>query len=269
MKQPDAGILRGDETPILIAAGVLSFGLGFGLLSPESPMVVAAAVGAALATILALVLGGSSEIGPSPLWWIGFVPLVRAAMQSAFWPLPGLVVGVPILAWKVMTTAKTTRFSVGNPKPVWQLVGIGLLIGAPLALVALTMAAVAGTVLVTPIRWPSPIPLAIGLPAVALLNASVEEFIWRYALLDRLLATGLTFMPCILLQALSFGIPHWSGLPSGWIGVGGALTLGVILGGLTIRTRSILPAIVAHTLVDLSLFWYVVNHGLLGGVRAG
>jgi membrane protease YdiL (CAAX protease family) len=146
---------------------------------------------------------------------------------------------------------------------------MGLVVGAPLGLLAIGIAATTRTAWVATHGLYSSNAVRIALPVAALLNAGAEEYVWRYALLNRLLASGLPVVAATLLQAISFAIPHWSGLPPGTLGVVASLAFGLIVGGLTIRTRSIVPAVTAHALVDFALFWYALGHGLFGGVAAG
>jgi len=152
-------------------------------------------------------------------------------------------------------------------KRLWARITMGLVVGAPLGLFAVGIAAITRTAWVGTQGLYSSNAVRIAFPIAALLNAGAEEFVWRYALLDRLLASGLPVVAATLLQAASFAMPHWSGLPPGTLGVVASLAFGLIVGGLTIRTRSIVPAVTAHALVDLALFWYALSHGLFGGGR--
>ncbi|PCD02511.1 hypothetical protein COC42_13935 [Sphingomonas spermidinifaciens] len=77
--------------------------------------------------------------------------------------------------------------------------------------------------------------------------------LWRGVLFDWLRG----FMgpvAAILVQAASFGAAHYSGVPSGWAGVGLATLYGVMLGWLSWRAEGLLAAIVAHVAADLVIF---------------
>jgi membrane protease YdiL (CAAX protease family) len=57
--------------------------------------------------------------------------------------------------------------------------------------------------------------IAVGL-LLAVVNAASEELLWRVVLVaeDR---SPVLFTLCV--QALSFGVAHWDGIPFGWVGV--------------------------------------------------
>ena len=87
----------------------------------------------------------------------------------------------------------------------------------------------------------------------AALNAMMEEAIWRGAVQGWLL-TVLPPWAAVTLQALSFGVLHWNGFPSGLIGVGLAATYGAMLGVLALRSGGLLAAIITHFAADMLIF---------------
>ena len=88
----------------------------------------------------------------------------------------------------------------------------------------------------------------------AIVNAVLEEYIWRGILWD-LLSRAIRWSPLvILLQAGSFGLFHIHGFPRGWIGVGMASLYGVLLGLIRHRARGLGPPIIAHVFADLTIF---------------
>lgn len=90
----------------------------------------------------------------------------------------------------------------------------------------------------------------------ALLNAIMEELIWRGGIQSWLVART-TIRLAILIQGLSFGALHWAGFPSGWSGVVLATTYGVMLGWLKHATGGLAAPIVAHILADITIFLLV------------
>ena len=92
----------------------------------------------------------------------------------------------------------------------------------------------------------------------ALLNATMEELIWRGGI-QSWLARHTTITVAILLQGISFGALHWAGFPSGWSGVALATIYGVMLGWLRHATRGLAAPIVAHILADLTIFLLVLG----------
>lgn len=88
----------------------------------------------------------------------------------------------------------------------------------------------------------------------AIVNAVLEEYIWRGILWD-LLSRAVRWSPLVvLLQAGSFGLFHIHGFPRGWIGVGMASLYGVFLGLIRHRARGLGPPIIAHVFADLTIF---------------
>ncbi|WP_373488909.1 lysostaphin resistance A-like protein [Blastomonas sp.] len=92
----------------------------------------------------------------------------------------------------------------------------------------------------------------------ALLNATMEELIWRGGI-QSWLGRHTSIWLAILIQALSFGALHWAGFPSGWSGVALAIIYGVILGWLRHATGGLSAPIVAHILADLTIFLLVLG----------
>jgi membrane protease YdiL (CAAX protease family) len=101
-------------------------------------------------------------------------------------------------------------------------------------------------------QWPLAGLVIAGL-SFSILNAILEEYIWRGILLDWLR----TLMPvgaAVLVQAVSFGAAHYMGFPSGYPGAGLAAVYGLMLGGLSIRANGLLAPIIAHIAADAVIF---------------
>ncbi|MGY6637266.1 MAG: CPBP family intramembrane glutamic endopeptidase [Erythrobacter sp.] len=92
----------------------------------------------------------------------------------------------------------------------------------------------------------------------ALLNATMEELIWRGGIQSWLVGHT-TIMLAILIQGISFGALHWAGFPSGWSGVALATIYGLMLGWLRHATGGLAAPIVAHILADLTIFLIVLG----------
>lgn len=99
------------------------------------------------------------------------------------------------------------------------------------------------------------VPAALGF---ALLNATMEELIWRGAI-QTWLARHTNIQGAILIQGVSFGALHWAGFPSGWSGVALATIYGVMLGWLRHAAGGLAAPIVAHILADLTIFLLVIG----------
>jgi membrane protease YdiL (CAAX protease family) len=92
----------------------------------------------------------------------------------------------------------------------------------------------------------------------ALFNAAMEEMIWRGVVFHALERTGLPTVPAVLIQALSFGVVHLHGFPSGSVGILLASAYGAILGVLRSQTRGLLVPFVTHAATDFSIFEILV-----------
>jgi len=103
--------------------------------------------------------------------------------------------------------------------------------------------------------WP---PAALVGAAIffSLVNAVLEEFIWR-GVLQRWLLLVASPALAVALQALSFGIFHFTGFPGGLVGMGLATLYGAMLGALALRSGGLLAPIVAHIGADLVIFTLV------------
>jgi len=92
----------------------------------------------------------------------------------------------------------------------------------------------------------------------ALFNAAVEEMIWRGVIFDALERARLPTAPVVLMQAVSFGVVHLHGFPSGSLGILLASAYGAILGFLRAQTRGLLVPFVTHAVTDSSIFVILV-----------
>jgi uncharacterized protein len=92
----------------------------------------------------------------------------------------------------------------------------------------------------------------------ALFNAAVEEMIWRGVIFDALERARLPTTLVVLMQAVSFGVVHLHGFPSGRFGILLASAYGAILGVLRAQTRGLLVPFVTHAVTDSSIFGILV-----------
>ena len=104
----------------------------------------------------------------------------------------------------------------------------------------------------------TPVSLVIAGLAFALLNALVEEVLFRGAVLHHLgdLLGGWT---AALVQALAFGMLHLNGYPYGPAGVALAAVYGLMLGAMRLRSGGLLAPWIAHVLTDLVIFVLIVK----------
>jgi membrane protease YdiL (CAAX protease family) len=91
--------------------------------------------------------------------------------------------------------------------------------------------------------------LIVGAIGFAAVNATLEEVIWRGVMQDRL-EPLFGARAAVALQAVSFGVQHFHGVPRGVVGVVLAGTWAAMLGVLRLHTRGLLAPIVAHVVAD-------------------
>lgn len=103
--------------------------------------------------------------------------------------------------------------------------------------------------------------LVIGGALFAVINAALEEVIWR-GLLQPALASVWGARVAIGLQALSFGLQHAHGFPRGPTGICLAAAWGVMLGALRQHTQGLVAPILAHVIADATIAVLVIGYVL-------
>jgi uncharacterized protein len=94
--------------------------------------------------------------------------------------------------------------------------------------------------------------LVAGAVAFVVVNAVLEEWIWRGVLQARL-ASVFGMGPAIALQAASFGLQHAHGVPRGVLGVAMVCVWGLMLGWLRHRSGGLLAPVLAHAVADATI----------------
>jgi len=93
--------------------------------------------------------------------------------------------------------------------------------------------------------------LFVGIVLFAMMNAALEEFIYRGVIMGALDATlGAGTVP-VLLQAAAFGIVHIGGFPRGAVGVALATIYGLMMGAVRRRSAGLLAPWIAHVCTDV------------------
>lgn len=102
--------------------------------------------------------------------------------------------------------------------------------------------------------------LVLYMGGFAVINALIEEIIWRGVMLS---ALDKAFGPgvfSLLVQAASFGMAHyWGGFPTGGSGACLAGLFGLAMGWLRHRTNGLLTPWCVHTAADLTVILLIVN----------
>ncbi|MDQ1912251.1 CPBP family intramembrane metalloprotease [Paenibacillus sp. GD4] len=83
----------------------------------------------------------------------------------------------------------------------------------------------------------------------AVVNAVLEETVWRGALLSRL-AGQVGERWAVMITSLGFGLQHYS-LGFSWVVCLAFALGGLFFGGVTVRSKSILPSILWHVVINL------------------
>ena len=118
-----------------------------------------------------------------------------------------------------------------------------------------------------PIPKPWNLGLALKIFFMAVVNGVAEEATFRSLFLPRLEQSGLGEVQANLFQALSFGIFHWHGTPSGPTGVTLAFIYGSVMGWLVQSRGGILTPVIAHSSADYFIFAVLVRHTGGQGLR--
>lgn len=130
------------------------------------------------------------------------------------------VSAVSLVVWSQLTTADLSEFQDFIPDvPIWALFG--------------------------------------GLFFYACLNALFEEVVWRGVVMQALESSTGSLTAALILQSVAFGLWHFVGFPSGWIGVGLAAIFAFMMGLLRVRTRGLLIPFVAHVAADVTIYLIV------------
>lgn len=219
--------------------------------------------GLAVLTLFAALTGhpGSTQLG------LGLTGTVAAdsllPWQLAWWPLPGLVgVAVYLLA-RTLTgeqpDSSRTGLRLGRlaPADLWSVAGVVVTSTSVLLVfcrVAPPRIGTGASFLTALTPW----SIVIAGVAFALLNALVEELLFRGAVLHHL-GHALGRWTAVLVQALAFGMLHLNGYPYGPVGVGLAFMYGLLLGAMRLRSGGLLAPWIAHVLTDLVIFVLIVS----------
>jgi membrane protease YdiL (CAAX protease family) len=101
--------------------------------------------------------------------------------------------------------------------------------------------------------------ISLGVLAFALLNAAVEEGIFRGIFWTSLTRSEVPVPLVLSAQAAFFGLCHYRGFPSGLWGMGLASMFGFALGLLRLRSRGLLAAFTAHVCADITIAGIVLS----------
>lgn len=234
----------GIGTNVLLLS-VLVFGIATAT-PPGSPLRVGLAVAAAGVGAVAT---WRRSAGAAGAYVLGLIALIAVVV-----PVWQVVMAGALVSWRFAQRRLPAlrvgpgAFAVGSVPWGWTLLCAGV---TPVALGAWVLLARPDLGDVLSVYVPTaPLPvLLVGAVLFALLNATLEELVWRGVLQERLTAQ-LGPVVAVLVQAASFGVAHTYGVPRG---VSGALLAGlwaILLGALRVRSGGLAAPILAHVVAD-------------------
>jgi membrane protease YdiL (CAAX protease family) len=246
---------------------VLAFNLRPPLVHHDLPGLLATAAAWAVLLAAALVvrrplavhaalLGGLGALlrAAMPRLWPALVPLLSAfgLYLLCIWQVPALRAGATWLR----------RGSVVAPVR-WLVLAV-----IPIAVVGLVAwAALAGNAglsegtqqAIASVRGMSLWLLLPGALLFACANAAAEELFYRGMFMEALLGT-VAVLPAVVLQAVSYGLQHTQGFPSGPLGIALSTAYGLLLGVIRRKANGLLAPWLAHVVADLTIIaliaWY-------------
>jgi membrane protease YdiL (CAAX protease family) len=101
--------------------------------------------------------------------------------------------------------------------------------------------------------------LLIGGLGFALLNATVEEVIFRGIVWDGVEEIVSNRWGILLIQAVFFGTAHFQGVPNGIVGACLAFIYGIMLGVIRMRSRGLLMVTITHVFADIVIFCILLD----------
>lgn len=211
--------------------------------------------GAAAVCVFA-VAGITARMGSAPARAVAVLAACLAACNQLGW------LWQAVMALALAAYALLARFAPSVRPPAGSLVP-GLVPGRWIALVGgVTPVALVVWLLLTspdlsditssPLLKLPKVWLFLGAGAFAILNATLEEIIWR-GILSPSLAAVWGARAAIAIQGVSFGLQHAHGFPRGVLGVLMAAVWGVMLGILRRHSQGLAAPILAHVVADATI----------------
>jgi len=197
---------------------------------------------------------------------IAFCPIAALSIKFNPWPIWPAHLLVPLLAYGLIVVPvpalwRAARIPVGAwpaRATVWLIVVT--VVGSAIALIVWHqfLHPDLGDLLVMIPAMPA-LLLPLACLGFAIVNAIIEELIWRGIIWDMLAKATSKAPLAIGLQAVSFGLFHIHGFPRGAIGVAMATVYGVFLGVIRHRTRGLGAVVVTHIFADIVIFVILIT----------
>ena len=108
--------------------------------------------------------------------------------------------------------------------------------------------------------YPKVIMVLLVIPCFAILNALVEEIVYRGVLQEALTEGFKNMYLIVVLQASAFAAFHFAGgFPNGVSGYLLTLLYGSVLGYLRLATKGLMSPVLCHIVADLTIFYYMAG----------
>lgn len=251
-----AGLRRSSGVAACLAAAIASAGV-----TARGPWPWLVAFAAALIALGVLTVRAPRRAPSRTIVFCTVMFVLYAA--GGLWQWPPAITTVLVCSLPLLVLLLGRRGPARQVTP-WLTVGrrpdVTVLLLAPITVVLAAVALVAWTVSARPDPGPflagvagSPLWLALlGVVAFALVNPIWEELLFRGVLLEDL---SHTWSPAAAVagQAVVFGLAHWSGFPSGWIGMTMAAVWGAALGVIRLRTGGIVLPYLVHVTANIAI----------------
>ncbi len=229
----------------------------FGAIGPS--LRLPTLIGSAAVLMVAVVLG------EMPAVHLSLVPLL-VCLWGTVWPAtwPLFLVGPWGLYCVLAATVPSLRRTCGLwhmgvlNRTVWFLAAVTLVLSSAALVVwyVVTRPNISLWAASVP-NWPAPLLVLVGL-GFSLVNAIIEEGLYRGVILQSLDAAFGAGWLAILLQAIPFGIGHLNGVPNGWLGAVMAGVYGVALGVVRRYSGGLVVPVITHIAADLVIFCLLV-----------
>jgi hypothetical protein len=207
-----------------------------------------------LGALTCLLLGTLALLGSMRFW--PFAPIIASAIYLVCAKRVAVFGGLP--PW----------FERGRlDGSIWLLIGASILISSTaLVLWFVLFKPDYGDVLRTIFPKLPVYLLFAGIIMFAMLNAALEEFMYRGLVMGSLDATLGAGTGSVLLQAAVFGLVHIGGFPRGAVGVVLATIYGLMMGAVRRRSAGMLAPWIAHVCTDVAIGSILLSTFLKSGI---
>lgn len=210
----------------------------------------------AVAVYVIAVAGITSHLGSAPARAVAILAACLVASTQTGWiwqAVMALALAAYALLGRFVPATQPPAGSLSPGRLPWEWIALvgGVTPGALLAWLLLTNPDLSditsSPLLKVPRVW-----LFLGAAAFVVLNATMEEVIWR-GVLQPSLTAGWGARAAIVIQGVSFGLQHAHGFPRGILGVLMAAVWGVMLGGLRRHSQGLAAPLLAHLVADATI----------------